>query len=141
MNTALDRNLHRSLDEPEPFLTNGDHEERNKEDVELQPLTTAGQPLAEQGKDVVVNSAIGKEDEVDYGMVTYYVISMHFYLRREALRRYSSCPFLLNLLLLRYFKKLSCLWADLAETLVDGRGRSWLPCHQVAPKSATRGRH
>ena len=36
---------------------------------------------------------------------------------------------------------LSCMWANLAETLVDGRDRSWLPCHQVAPRSATRGRH
>ena len=32
---------------------------------------------------------------------------------------------------------LSCLWADLNDTLVDGRDRSWLPggaqiCHQVA---------
>ena len=41
--------------------------------------------------------------------------------------------------LLTKFKKLSCLWADLADTLVDGRGRSWLPCHQMAHKSATRG--
>ena len=35
---------------------------------------------------------------------------------------------------------LSCLWVDLADTLVEGRGRSWLPSHQVAPKSATSGR-
>ena len=34
----------------------------------------------------------------------------------------------------------SCLQADLADTLADGRGRSCLPCHQVAPRSATRGR-
>ena len=36
---------------------------------------------------------------------------------------------------------LSCLWANLVDTWVDGRDRSWLPCHQVAPRSATRGRH
>ena len=35
---------------------------------------------------------------------------------------------------------LSCLWADLADTLVDGQGRSWLPCHQVVPWSPTRWR-
>ena len=32
----------------------------------------------------------------------------------------------------------SCLWSDLADTLVDGRSRSLLPCHQVAPWSPTR---
>ena len=34
---------------------------------------------------------------------------------------------------------LGCLLADLAVTLVDGWGRSKLPCQQAAPKSAIRG--
>ena len=40
--------------------------------------------------------------------------------------------------LLTKFKKLRCLWTDLTDTLVHGQGRSCLPYHQVALKSATR---
>ena len=35
---------------------------------------------------------------------------------------------------------LSCLWADLAETLVDGQVGHGYHCHQVAPQLANRGR-
>ena len=55
--------------------------------------------------------------------------------------RSSRGRFVFFLLLLTKFKKLRCLWTDLTDTLVHGQGRSCLPCHQVAPKSATRGRH
>ena len=36
----------------------------------------------------------------------------------------ADSSFFIFLHLLTKFKKLSCLWADLADTLVDGRGRS-----------------
>ena len=51
--------------------------------------------------------------------------------------RSKLCSFFLSsfFFLLSKLKKLSCLWADLVDTLVHGQGRSWLPCHQVAPKS------
>ena len=55
--------------------------------------------------------------------------------------RSSRGRFVFFLLLLTKLKKLRCLWTDLTDTLVHGQGRSCLPCHQVAPKSATRGRH